>query len=246
MLRGLTARAALLSAATLALIWFTGGAAAGQTATATPTAAATGTQDCADFDTQEEAQAFYDQHVQDTPGNPDPFDLDTDGDGKACEGLPTSASASPGATAAPTATATPAATNGTLPQNGAETGVIALSGLSLLELGYGLTLASRRLGVRRRAIPLYLLRKFASAARKGDGHVQVAEDMYLVHRSVLESGASTKTLAPVSEEIDDAVETSTDDVALFDIERDGSPMVTAGEYPNVYAALARPGAVRRD
>ena len=246
MLRGLTARAALLSAASLALIWFTSGAAAAQTAT--PTAAATGTQDCADFDTQEQAQAFYDQHTQDTPGNPDPFDLDTDGDGKACEGLPTSASASPGASAAPTAaaTATPSATNGTLPQNGAETGVIALSGLSLLELGYGLTLASRRLGVRRRAIPLYLLRKFASAARKGDGHVQVAEDMYLVHRSVLESKTSTKTLAPVSEEVADVVKTTTDDTELFDIERDGSPMVTAGEYPNVYAALARPGAVRRD
>lgn len=241
MLRGLTARAALLSAATLALVWFTAGGASAQTAT--PSAAATGTQDCADFDTQEAAQAFYDQHVNDTPGNPDPFDLDTDGDGKACEGLPTAA-ASPGATTAPTATASPTTTSGQLPQSGAETGVIALSGLSLLELGYGLTLASRRLGVRRRAIPLYLLRKFASAARKGDGHVQVAEDMYLVHRSVLESGTSSKTLAPVSE-VTDAVDTKQDDVELFDIERDAGPNVTAGEYPNVYAALARPGAVQR-
>jgi hypothetical protein len=241
MLRGLTARAALLSAASLALIWF--GATGASAQTASPTAAASGTQDCADFDTQEAAQAFYDQHVSDTPGNPDPFDLDTDGDGKACEGLPTAA-ASPTASAA-AATASPTTTSGQpLPQSGAETGVIALSGLSLLELGYGLTLASRRLGVRRRAIPLYLLRKFATAARKGDGHVQVAEDMYLVHRSVLESQTSQKTLAPVSETIDEIG--VHDDVRLFDIERDGAPNVTAGEYPNVYAALARPGAVRGD
>ena len=243
MLRGLTARAALLSAATLALVWFAAGGASAQTAS--PTAAASGTQDCADFDTQEAAQAFYDQHTSDTPGNPDPFDLDTDGDGKACEGLPTAA-ASPTAGAA--ATASPTTTSGQpLPQSGAETGVIALSGLSLLELGYGLTLASRRLGVRRRAIPLYLVRKFAQAARKGDGHVQVAEDMYLVHRSVLESGTSSKTLAPVHETTaDEATATTTDDVELFDIERDGAPNVKAGEFPNVYAALARPGAVRRD
>ncbi len=240
MLRGLTARAALLSAASLALIWFSAGAVSAQTVSPTPSAAATGTQDCADFDTQEAAQAFYDQHTADTPGNPDPFDLDTDGDGKACEGLPTAAGASPTASPAAGATATPSTTTQGLPQSGAETGVIALSGLSLLELGYGLTLASRRLGVRRRAIPLYLVRKFATAARKGDGHVQVAEDMYLVHRSVLENG-TTKTLAPVPEAIDEH-----DDVRLFDIERDGAPNVTAGEYPNVYAALARPGAVRPD
>jgi hypothetical protein len=232
----------LLSAASLALIWFSAGAVSAQQASPTASAAS-GTQDCADFDTQEAAQAFYDQHVSDTPGNPDPFDLDTDGDGKACEGLPTAAS-SPTASAA--ATASPTTTSGQpLPQSGAETGVIALSGLSLLELGYGLTLASRRLGVRRRAIPLYLLRKFATAARKGDGHVQVAEDMYLVHRSVLESGTSQKALAPVPETIEEENGVH-DDVRLFDIERDGAPNVTAGEYPNVYAALARPGAVRDD
>ena len=76
--------------------------------------------------------------------------------------------------------------------------------------------------------------------------MQVAEDMYLVHRSVLEAGTQTKTLAPVPEQIDDAVEAQTDDVEPFDIERDGSSIVTAGEYPNVYAALARPGSVLRD
>jgi uncharacterized protein DUF11 len=46
--------------------------------------------DCADFATQEDAQAFYDAHKSDVPGNPDPYDLDTDGDGKACEALPSS------------------------------------------------------------------------------------------------------------------------------------------------------------
>ncbi len=40
-------------------------------------------RDCADFTTQTEAQAFYDEHK---PG--DPHDLDRDGDGTACEWLP--------------------------------------------------------------------------------------------------------------------------------------------------------------
>ena len=44
---------------------------------------------CADFETQEDAQEFYDEHKDDDPENPDPYDLDTDGDGQACEGLPT-------------------------------------------------------------------------------------------------------------------------------------------------------------
>jgi hypothetical protein len=68
--------------------------------------------------------------------------------------------------------------------------------------------------------------------------------MYLVHRSVLENG-SAKTLAPVPEAIDEEVDVL-DDLELFDVERDGAPNVTAGEYPNVYAALARPGVVRPD
>jgi hypothetical protein len=52
-----------------------------------PTADA-GDVNCADFATQQEAQAFYDEHSDDDPADPDPYDLDTDGDGVACEGLP--------------------------------------------------------------------------------------------------------------------------------------------------------------
>jgi len=234
MKRGLTARAALLSSVALALVWFICGGANAQSASPS------GTQDCADFDTQEAAQAFYDQHKSDTPGNPDPFDLDTDGDGKACEGLPTSAttSAAP-ATTAPTATASPSATNQSLPQNGAETGVIAMSGLSLLEAGYGLTLASKRLGIRRRSIPLFLLRKFANAARKGEGQVEVGRDMYLVHRSVLE----TAPIAPIAvPEV--AEDTEVPSPEVFEGEHAAEPTTTSGQWPNVYAALARPASIR--
>src|SRR5258706_2586241 len=98
---------------------------------------------CANFATQQEAQTYYDEHRYQTQ-------LDSDGDGKACEGLP-GAAAAPAATVAPVST-TPAS----IPKNGAETGVMALSGLSLVEAGFGLTLVARRYGVRRRAIPMYL------------------------------------------------------------------------------------------
>src|SRR5688572_14255199 len=97
-----------------------------------PAAGAQDTRNCADFSTQEEAQAFYDQHRDDDPSDPDPNDLDTDGDGQACEGLPTSgaaATAAPGAT--PAATAAPSSED--LPASGSATGVMALSGLTLLE-----------------------------------------------------------------------------------------------------------------
>ena len=239
---------------------------AAQAQTTSPT-----TKDCADFSTQQDAQAFYDQHKSDTPGNPDPYALDTDGDGKACEGLPSSAASSPSVTTAPSATTAAnaqttiaAASNGqTLPQTtinvasttgfsssgtirvttsagvqsvsctgttptsftgcsggtgtmstgglvqagslnptGAETGVLALSGLSLLETGYGLTLASKRLGIRRRAIPLFLLRKFINATGRGEGGVKVADDVYLVHRSVLEA-PPIAPLAPIPEVFED-------------------------------------------
>lgn len=244
MKRGLTARAVSLSAFSVALVWLLAGAGSAQTTSP-------GTQDCADFDTQEAAQAFYDQHKTDDPANPDPFDLDTDGDGKACEGLPTSATpASPAATAAPTATASPSAT-GTLPQNGAETGVIALSGLSLLEAGYGLTLASKRLGIRRRAIPLYLVRKFAHAARRGEGQIEVGQDMYLVHRSVLDTRVAPRPPVP---EVDE--EALADELSLFASEPqdertsiNGSSVNGSAAHftaaTNVYAALARSGAVPR-
>ena len=81
----------------------------------------------------------------------------------------------------PTATATPVPTN-TLPKNGAPTAAIALSGLTLLELGYGLKLLARRLQVRARAVPLYLLRKLARAQRSGRNEVEIMDGVYLVRR----------------------------------------------------------------
>ncbi len=57
-----------------------------------------GDRDCTDFDTQEEAQAFFDSQ-----GAGDPHDLDADGDGKACETLPSDQSVAAVVAGAPTA-----------------------------------------------------------------------------------------------------------------------------------------------
>jgi endonuclease YncB( thermonuclease family) len=51
--------------------------------TSGPPETATRDRDCADFDTQPEAQRFFERHQ---PG--DPHGLDGDGDGQACESLP--------------------------------------------------------------------------------------------------------------------------------------------------------------
>lgn len=45
-----------------------------------------GDRDCSDFDTQAEAQAFFDRHGGSASNNVDR--LDADGDGEACETLP--------------------------------------------------------------------------------------------------------------------------------------------------------------
>src|SRR5438094_9792020 len=66
---------------------------------------------CSSFTTQQQAQAYYDQHRDQTQ-------LDSDGDGKACEGLPGGATTAPAV--APAATTAP-----TSPKNGAATGVMA-------------------------------------------------------------------------------------------------------------------------
>ena len=240
------------------------------------TAASQEAQDCADFATQEEAQAFYDDHRDDDPNDPDPFNLDTDQDGNACEGLPTSQQAG---TASPGASPTASPGSSALPQNGAETGVIALSGLSLLEAGYGLTLASKRLGIRRRSIPLYLMRRMISAAERGTDRVEIANDVYLVHRSALEPrpgltvGEAPELPEPLLEAettdehsafeperplVDDLVDLDEDvdaedelaledefveiELAEEDFEPD-EPVVSKASAPNVYAALAKPGAL---
>lgn len=166
-------RAGVLAAGTWFLVLLAAGTAWAQ-ATPTPT----GRRDCSDFSTQQQAQDFFTQN-----GGPqnDPFNLDVDNDGQACEGLPGGTSA-PGPS--PSVTQTPAASPGqTLPTNGAPTAVIALSGLTFLEAGYGMTLVARRIGVRRRALPLYLMRTLIKAAREGQNEVALTEDVYLVRRT---------------------------------------------------------------
>jgi hypothetical protein len=153
-------------------------AATGWAQTPTPTAR----RDCSDFATQAAAQQFFEQ--QGGPAN-DPFNLDVDNDGRACEGLPAGASAPPGASpsVSPSVTAAPTASPGqTLPKNGAPTAAIGLSGLTFLEAGYGLTLAAKRMGVRRRSLPLFVLRKLADAHREGRTEVALTDDLYLVRR----------------------------------------------------------------
>jgi hypothetical protein len=187
-------------------------------------------KNCSDFATQQDAQAFYDQHKNDQPGNPDPDHLDADGDGVACEGLP-SGSTAPVATAAPISTPAPA-----IPKNGAETGVMALSGLSLLEAGYGMTLLARRYGVKRRNVPLYLLKKLVSAGKSGQAAIPVGDDLYLVHSSALAATAEdyyTYIEVPDEEHLSLVFEDDEDDdVSVF-----MPPPVMP--HVSVYAALAK-------
>lgn len=61
-----------------------GGIAVGLWPSGAPPAAAGGDRDCADFDSQRQAQRFYERHNP----NQDPHRLDADGDGRACEDLP--------------------------------------------------------------------------------------------------------------------------------------------------------------
>jgi hypothetical protein len=164
----------------VAVLWFIGPSAWAQTASPT------GATDCTSFDTTEEAQTFYDDHKDDNPNNPDPYGLDTDGDGTPCEGL-RSAGATTTATPAPSGSPSPTASpSGQLTETGAATNVMALSGVSLLELGYALTLLARRWGVRSRQLPVYLLRKLVRARREGHDGIELADELIIVHKSALE------------------------------------------------------------
>ena len=195
----------------------------------TPTAS--GRKDCSDFATQQAAQAFFEQNGG--PAN-DPFNLDVDNDGKACEGLPggtAGASAtptiSPGATVAPTATPST-----TLPRNGAPTAAIALSGLTCLEAGYGLTLAAKRIGVRRRALPLFLMRKLVRAAHQGESEVPIMEDVFLVRRPrTFAEVTPARVLEPVSAPMPLVID-------------DGRPLISVvgdgGESPTAEETLTEP------
>jgi hypothetical protein len=213
-----------LAAAAACLVLLLAGAAGAQSSTIS----------CGSFSTQQQAQAFYDQHEHDNPSNPDPYHLDADGDGKACEGLPSAAAAVP--------TAAPISTKAPLPNNGAETGVMAMSGISLLEAGYGMTLLARRYGVKRRSVPIYLLRKLVSAGRSGNATVALGNDIYLVHGSALTA---------TSEDLFHYIDLSDEDVAMFGMEEEQDDPLFAplrAERPrvSVYAALAQGARIAGD
>lgn len=69
-----------------------------------------------------------------------------------------------------------------LPNNGMFSGIMALSGLSFLEVGAGLSMLASRLRSRRR-VPLSVLKSLATAAKEGRSEVALAEDVYVVRRS---------------------------------------------------------------
>jgi hypothetical protein len=197
-----------------------------------PAGAQTGIS-CSSFATQQQAQAFYNQHKTDDPSNPDPYHLDADGDGTACEGLPSAPAAVP--TAAPVST-TPTPS---IPKNGADTGVMALSGLSLLEAGYGMTLLARRYGVKRRNVPIYLLKKLVSAGKLGEATVALGDDVYLVHESAfvaMTDDVDRYVEVPTEEyfELGDYEDEPEEDLSLFT-----PPVRTEPSRPSVYAALAK-------
>ena len=148
-------------------------------------------RDCSDFSTQQEAQRFFEAE-----GGPDsdPHMLDPDRDGQACEGLPTG---SPAATGSPAPTVAPTATPANeLPNNGAFSGILALSGLTFVEVGVGLSMLASRMRGRRRNAPLALLKTLASAAKAGRNEVEVAEDVYLVRRTAPRTPVASAARAP--------------------------------------------------
>ena len=82
--------------------------------------------------------------------------------------------------------ATPTPTTGvptrSLPKSGSPAGVVALSGLSLLEAGWGLRLLSRRFDTPLHMVPAFLLRKLLRARRHGRDEVKLTDEWYLVWR----------------------------------------------------------------
>ena len=86
--------------------------------------------------------------------------------------------------------------------------------MSFLEAGIGLTLLSRKLGVRRRAVPLHILRMLMNAKQQGRHEVEIAEDVFIVHRAPstkapkadgpkVTGGAVYASLAKRTKQIDD-------------------------------------------
>jgi hypothetical protein len=154
--------------------------------TAPPATTAAATKNCSDFKTQPEAQQYFTSHGGSKSNNFD--NLDPNRNGIACEGLPgTPTSATP--TPVPTATTKP------LPANGIFSMILAMSGLSLVEAGIGLSLLSDRIKSRGGRVPLAVLKLVAKATRQGKNEIELSNDMYIVRRTP-EEIQKTDTLKP--------------------------------------------------
>jgi hypothetical protein len=97
-------------------------------------------KDCADFQTQAEAQAVYNQNPS------DPNDLDRDNDGRACEGNPPGVTEGPPPTSSAPKGPVEAGAGGTAeggPDDGPELLVLGVAGGGMLAAG-GVVLARRR------------------------------------------------------------------------------------------------------
>ena len=158
--------------------------------TATPTATASAAKTCADFATQPAAQAYFTSHGGSKDNNFD--NLDPNRNGIACEGLPGTPTASASPTVAPTATTAP------LPNNGVFSDIMAMSGLSLLEVGIGLSLLSERIRAGGKRAPLFVLKLLAKAARQGRAEVALADDVYIVRKPPAEAPAAVEAPKPAA------------------------------------------------
>jgi hypothetical protein len=168
---------AALALACAAFVIGLASAAFGQTATPTPSPTATASsaaKTCADFATQAAAQAYFNSKGGSKTNNVD--NLDPNRNGIACEGLPGTPTASATATVAPTATTS------TLNNTGVFSDLMAMSGLSLLEIGVGLSLLSDRVRRGTKRAPLFVLKLLAKAARQGHNEVALADDVYIVRK----------------------------------------------------------------
>jgi hypothetical protein len=165
------ASAAIVASATVVLAIGLAAIAGAQATTAPPS----GTKSCADFKTQAEAQTYFTGKGGSKTSNAD--NLDPNRNGIACEGLPGTPTTSATPTVAPVGTAKP------LPNNGIFSDIMAMSGLSLLEAGIGLSLLSERIRSGGKRAPLFVLKLLAKAARQGRDEVALADDVYIVRKA---------------------------------------------------------------
>ena len=85
---------------------------------------------------------------------------------------------------------------GVLYTDGVFSDIMAMSGLSLLEVGIGLSLLSERIRSGGKRAPLFVLKLLAKAARQGRAEVALADDVYIVRKPPAEAPAAVPALKP--------------------------------------------------